>query len=292
MKKLKVSLFLSLLFASFAAHGQSSDISSGIVSLTLLCSNANSTCDSAGVTTFISNSPFNVQGPSTLEMTTQGYGLAQVTFSGTYAGAVENFEISDDGGTTWYATTCARIDTNIQETSEAISANAFRGVECGVGAATKFRVRQSALTSGAPNVKATLTSGLLEPAPTVQLSASGVGGSNPCVNPHAALLSVSFTTAGNTAVQQIALVAAQKVYGCSLNVIGQSGTTPTFSLVFGTGANCATGQGTLVPAFATPANTLLAFVSPVFASTAGQAVCYLDSGTTPVQIATLTYVQQ
>lgn len=127
---------------------------------------------------------------------------------------------------------------------------------------------------------------------TVTLAAAGANGANPCANPNANLQSVSFTTSGTTAVQQIAISGTTKVYGCALNVIGQSGTTPTFSLVFGTGTNCAVGQGTLVPAFATPANTLFPFVSPVFVTTAGQAVCYLDTGTTPVQVVTLTYVQQ
>lgn len=291
MKKL-ISLGVLLFAASFAHAQWLSDITSGPVSLTSTCTNSNTTCDTAGVTNFIPNSPFNVQGPQTLEMTTQGYGLVQVTFSGTYNGATENFEISDDGGTTWYTTTCTRIDTNTQETSETIATNAFRGIECAVGAATKFRVRQSAITSGGPIVKATLTSGLVEPAPTVQLSLSGVTGSNACSNPHSNLQSTSFTTAGTTAVQVIALSAGTKVYICSMSVIGQSGTTPTFSLVYGTGANCVTGQTVLIPAFATPANTLFPFANPVQVTPAGQAVCYLQTGTTPVTVVAMTYVQQ
>ena len=290
MKKLISLLFL---LCSFPAHAQwLSDISSGSVYLTSTCSNANSTCDSAGVTNFIPNSPFNVQGPQTMEMTTQGYGLAQVTFSGTYSGAVENFEISDDGGSTWYTTTCARIDTNTQETSETLATNAFRGIECAVGAATKFRVRQSALTSGTVVAKATLTSGLVEPAPTVQLSLAGVSGSNACLNPHTLLTSTAVTTAGTTAAQVIALSGTAKIYLCSMSVVGQSGTTPTFSLVTGTGSNCGTGQAVLIPAFATPANTLLPFANPVAVSPAGAALCYLQTGTTPVSVVAMTYVQQ
>lgn len=289
MKKLLLLAVMAAL--TVLARADISDTSGSAV-LTSTCSNANTSCDTAGVTNFNSNSAFSVLGPQTIEANTGGYGLAQITFSGTYSGATENFEFSDDGGTTWYTTTCTRVDTNIQETSEAIASNAFRAIECSIGAATKFRVRQSAIGSGGPLVKITMTSGLLEPAPTMQLSTAGVGGANPCLNPHANLQSVAFTTAGTTAVQEVALAAGQKVYICSLSVVGQSGTTPTFSLVFGTGTNCATGQGTLIPAFATPANTMIAFANPVTVTTAGQAVCYLDTGTTPVQVAAFSYVQQ
>ncbi len=107
-------------------------------------------------------------------------------------------------------------------------------------------------------------------------------GGNPCENPAAILNSVPITTAGTAAVQVVALSGATKIYICSLTVIGQSGTTPTFSLVQGTGAACVTGQTVVVPAFATPANTLFAFAAPVSAGVAGNALCYLQTGTTPV----------
>lgn len=115
---------------------------------------------------------------------------------------------------------------------------------------------------------------------------------NPCSSPDAVLLSTSATTSGNAATQLIALSATKKVFLCSLTVIGQSGTLPTFSLVYGTGTNCATVQTVLVPAFATAANALFAFANPVQVTPTGQAVCYLDGGTTPVQVVALTYVQQ
>jgi hypothetical protein len=280
-----------VLVLAYMAHAQASDIT-GSAALTSTCSNANSTCDTAGVTNFNIGSPFTVQGPQTLEVSAQSYGLAQVSASGTYSGSTLNFEFSDDGGTTWYINTCTRTDTNLQETSEAIAANAFRAWDCGVGAATKFRVRQSAIGSGGPIVKITLTAGLVEPAPTVQLSSAGSTGANPCLNPHSNLQSVSFTTAGTSAVQEVALSGTLKVYVCSMSVVGQSGTTPTFSLVYGTGASCGSGQAVLIPAFATPANSMLAFANPVQLTPAGQAVCYLQTGTTPVTVAAFTYVQQ
>jgi len=117
-------------------------------------------------------------------------------------------------------------------------------------------------------------------------------GGNPCQNPAAILNSVPVTTSGTTAVQVVALSGATKIYICSLTVIGQSGTTPTFSMVQGTGTNCATGQTVVVPAFATPANTLFSFATPVSAGAAGNALCYLQTGTTPVTKVQIAYVQQ
>jgi hypothetical protein len=116
---------------------------------------------------------------------------------------------------------------------------------------------------------------------------------NPCVSPDGVLTSTSVAaTSGTAAVQVIALSATQKVFVCSMSVVGTSGSTPTFSLVYGTGTNCAGGQATLVPAFGTTAGQLYAFANPVAVTPTGQAVCYLDGGTTPVQSVVLTYVQQ
>lgn len=116
-------------------------------------------------------------------------------------------------------------------------------------------------------------------------------GGNPCPDPAAILQSTGVTTSGTTAVQIIALSGTRKIYICSLTVIGQSGTTPTFSLVQGTGTNCATSQTVVVPAFATPANTLFPFATPVSVGVAGNALCYLQTGTTPVTKVQITYVQ-
>lgn len=290
----KTISFLCLLFAASLCHAQwLSDISSGPVSLTSTCSNANSTCDTAGTTNFIPNSPFNVQGPQTLEMTTQGYGLVQVTFSGTYTGATENFEISDDGGTTWYSTTCTRIDTNVQEVSEAIATNAFRGIECAVGAATKFRVRQSAISTGGPIVKATLTSGLVEPAPTVQIAQAGVSGANACLNPHSNL-QTAFVSMSTTALTQfIAASAGTRIYVCSAIFTNSTATNPV-QLEYGTGSNCGTGTTVAVDKFTAPASTAspVILTGPVFVTPASQALCYIQSGTTPTASMAITYVQQ
>ncbi len=116
-------------------------------------------------------------------------------------------------------------------------------------------------------------------------------GGNPCLNPSATLVTVSGATAGTAATQVIAATAG-KIYICSMAVVGVSGTTPTFSLVTGTGTNCGTGQAVLLPGFATAAGALYAFTNPVAVGPAAGALCYLDTGTTPVQNYVITYVQQ
>lgn len=118
-------------------------------------------------------------------------------------------------------------------------------------------------------------------------------GGNPCQNPAAVLNSSAITTAGTTAVQIVALSGTTKIYICSLTVINQSGTQPvTFSLVQGTGANCVTGQTVVVPAFTTPVNTLFPFANPVSVGVAGNALCYLQTGTLPIAKVQLTFIQQ
>jgi hypothetical protein len=107
---------------------------------------------------------------SSIPVATVGYSVATVTVNGTYAGITVNFEFSDDGGTTWYSDTCTRTDTNVQESSEALPSNQSRAWDCGVFAATNFRVRSSAFTSGTANVGITLSAASIEPAQTVSIS--------------------------------------------------------------------------------------------------------------------------
>jgi hypothetical protein len=90
-------------------------------------------------------------------------------------------------------------------------------------------------------------------------------------------------TSGTTATQVVALVASTPIYVCGMTVVGTSGTTPTFSLVYGTGVNCGTGQHVFLPAVSTTANVPLVWPGFVGTVPAGNALCYLDGGTTPVQ---------
>ena len=117
-------------------------------------------------------------------------------------------------------------------------------------------------------------------------------GKNPCFDSTATLVSAAGSTSGTSAVQIIAASGATKIYVCSLTVTGVSGTTPTFSLEYGTGSNCATSPTVFIGAWTTTANTIYPFHVPVFVTPASQAVCYLDTGTTPIQRYAITYVQQ
>lgn len=141
---------------------------------------------------------------------------------------------------------------------------------------------------------ATIASGTVTTVSTVTADNIAPGTTNGCLSPGSTLISVTGATSGTSATQIIALVAAKKIFICSMTITSVSGTAPTFSLVQGTGTNCATGQTTLVQAFATAttAGTLYTFANPVAVSVSANAVCYLDGGTTPVQNYQITYTQQ
>jgi hypothetical protein len=99
-------------------------------------------------------------------------------------------------------------------------------------------------------------------------------------------------TTGTSATQLVALVSGDPIYVCSVIVVGTSGTNPTFSLVYGTGTNCGTGQHTFLPSFATAASAPVSFGGHfVGAVPAGNALCYLGGGTTPVQSYIIVYAQ-
>jgi hypothetical protein len=100
------------------------------------------------------------------------------------------------------------------------------------------------------------------------------------------------TTSGTAAAQLVALIAKTPIFVCSMTIVGLSGTTPTFSLVYGTGTNCGTGQNVFMPAMATTANTPLIWAGNLIGTIpAGNALCYLDGGTTPVQGYVIVYAQ-
>lgn len=108
----------------------------------------------------------SVVGP----VSTTGYSVAIATFHGTYAGVNATFEVSDDGGTTWYPITGTRADTNTNTTNGAtgvLSSNATIAYELTIGAFTNFRVRATAWTSGTCVVGITLAAESYDAAPNV-----------------------------------------------------------------------------------------------------------------------------
>jgi hypothetical protein len=120
----------------------------------------------------------------------------------------------------------------------------------------------------------------------------GTLGANPCAASNSTLAMVSGSTTGTTAVEIIALSGTTKIYVCGLSIVGVSGTTPTFSLVYGTGTNCGTGQAVMLGAWTTAANTVYHFAASPAVVPAGQALCYLQTGTSPVSRYMITYVRQ
>lgn len=298
MKKLTNFAALFVLLAACLAGAQISDITSpGTITLTSTCTNLHTTCDTAGVTNFNINSPFNVQGPQTIEVTTQGYGLATVSVTGTYSGSTLNFDFSDDGGNTWYQEICTRTDANIQEASEVLPSNATEAWDCGVGAATKFRVRQSALSTGAPTVRITLTTGLLEPAPSVAISAT-IGTTDPCMNPGVLKQSVPINITTATTTSLVAASGTTAVYVCSYSMTLNSivTTATTAQLEYGTGGSC-TGTNALTGLYGAGGITAgvpipIVQPSPLKATPAANGVCLVSAGATVNIQGVLTYVQQ
>jgi len=131
-------------------------------------------------------------------------------------------------------------------------------------------------------------------ADTAQVMAISPNGSNPCQNPSATLQSLNTSMSTTSATQIIALSGSTKIYLCSLVVGWGGGTSPTFTLEYGTGTNCATGTTVILPATAITASLPNSFSYPpsFYVTPAGQALCYLLAGTSPTGKLIATYVQQ
>lgn len=87
-----------------------------------------------------------------------GYSTVIVSINGTYDTASGVFEISDDGGTTWYAVNAARSDGSAVETSYASLTNVNRMWTLSVSGADEFRVRSTAVNTGTVNVRISVES--------------------------------------------------------------------------------------------------------------------------------------
>lgn len=140
-----------------------------------------------------------------------------------------------------------------------------------------------------PAVKAASTaSAATDPALVV---ANSPNGGNPCQNPSATLAMVAGQTSGTSSTQLIALSGSTHIYMCGITIQGISGTTPTFALRYGTGTACATGTNTIIGAFATTASATFVWGAQ-FLTPAGQELCYIQTGTTPISNYAISYVQQ
>lgn len=140
-----------------------------------------------------------------------------------------------------------------------------------------------------PAVKAASTApAATDPALVVVQSQNG---GNPCQNPSATLAMVAGQTSGTSSTQLIALSGSTKIYVCGITIQGISGTTPTFALRYGTATACATGTNTIIGTFTTTANATFVWGAQ-FVTPAGQELCYIQTGTTPISNYAISYVQQ
>lgn len=154
MKKL---LLLALICSGgIQAYAQPSSTKVGPVSLSAACTNATTQCDS------IANSQ--------LKWGVGEYTLGSITLSGTFTGVTVNFEFSPDGGVTWFPTSCTRNEAAVQENNEAVPDSTNRSWDCGIAAASSYRLRVAAISSGSITVTAVLSSDQVEPAPTVSIA--------------------------------------------------------------------------------------------------------------------------
>lgn len=304
---MKFSRFLAIfLFLTAAAFGQTTlpNIAySGMLNAT--CATPNAACSNAIFVTGMGSTgqATSFGSGSALDIPVANYSAATVTVSGTYAGATINFEFSDPtSGTNYFQEFCARTDINLLEVNEVLPTNQVRAWQCPVWAATRFRVRMSAYTSGAATVYVTLTQVAIDPSLVVAASITNIAGaSDPCLDVSALKTSAfaNISTAATTSL--VALSGTSRVYVCGFQVVSSSTTTAnTIYLEYGGGAACATSPTVLTPTYsnlaaaATPATIQFGPGSSVLTPTpAGTGLCAVTTvGSTPVISVLVTYVQQ
>ena len=124
--------------------------------------------------------------------------------------------------------------------------------------------------------------------PTVQATNQG----NPCFNPNSTPSTLAGASSGTAAVQLVALASGKQIFVCSVILTAISGTSPTYKLEYGTGTACASGTTALVGPSATSTVGQIFSYPNAFIVPAGDALCYLMGGTTPVYDYAMVYVQQ
>jgi len=136
----------------------------------VVCIGSPTTADVAGVSAAGALLVQGHQGArSTINVTTSSsttgaidatqYNVATITIRGTHAGINLTWEVSDDGGTSWFAVQAQRDDTAAATTtSGVITSNASVSWTMTVAAATHIRVRSTAYTSGTGVLGVTLQS--------------------------------------------------------------------------------------------------------------------------------------
>ena len=277
--------------------------------LNATCSNASSGCSNAvfagagGVPALPQANTGSMGSGAALDIPVPNYNAAVVTVSGTYAGSTINFEFSDStSGTNYFTVVCARTDINLLEVNEALPSNQARAWNCPVWGNYRFRVRQSAYTSGNVQVQITLTQAAIDPSLVVAASIANVAGaSDPCQDVSAIKQSASVAISSATTTQIVALSGTAQVYVCAYELVAGAGTNPSLQFEYGTGASCGTGTTVLSGAMATGVTVSTTAPGPIFTAgpgatllkaPAGNALCIVSAGTSPNFQGWVNYVQQ
>ena len=274
------------------------------------CASVNGAC-SGGVVAGVGGVPALPQANtgsmgsgSTLDVPVNNYNAAVVTVNGTYAGSTINFEVSDaTSGVNYYQVVCARSDINLLEVTEVLPSNQTRAWNCPVWGSYRFRVRQSAYTSGSVNMQITLTQAAIDPSLVVAASISNVAGaSDPCQDVSAIKSSVviNITTATTTLIKGLASNQSIYVCGWDATIQGSATSVGTIQWEYGTKVttDCDTGPVLLSGAYAGNINANVPTVVgrgggySVYTTPVSRQLCAISTGTTVSIQGSLTYVQQ
>ncbi len=152
-----------------------------------------------------------------------GYGTVLVSISGTYGTASGVFELSDDGGTTWFPMAVTRSDGSGAETNYTALTNISRAWIIPVAAMDLIRIRSTAVASGTVNIRMSSTSVQTSPIPAV---------TTPTTN-------TATGTTGAT-VATLAAVAAKTTYLCGFTI-----TSDATAAIAGTATVAGTIGGTM-----------------------------------------------
>jgi hypothetical protein len=185
---------------------------------------------------------------SKLSVPLSGFSTVELSFSpsGTISAGTLNFEVSDDGGTTWYAIAGARVDTPTVESTFSLNAATKQAWQVRATGFTTFRVRLNPAITGTGSAVITAV-----PTSASSGGAVAVGGSVTSDNPNRFSCVVPVSTA--TTIQAVGGSCAAPGAGFALFItdvnFGTSAAAGTAADSFptlksGTGGTC--GSGTAV----------------------------------------------
>lgn len=198
-------------------------------------------CSTAGQLTTIGVEQLDVTGTFTnatqttsVTSTSQdGYGTLMITITGTYGTASAVFELSDDGGTTWFPMSVARSDGSGNDVGYTSLTNISRAWIIPVAAMDLVRVRSTAVASGTVAVRMSSTSVQTSPVPiiTVPITGNGAGTTGAVVGTLAAaagkltyICGFNVSSVGGTAASSpitvAGLIGSSQVYQTPVNATG------------------------------------------------------------------------